>query len=96
MILAMGKDIRVVLIKLADRLHNMRTLKFQALRAAGGHCPRNAGYLRAAGAPAGRISIKAELEDLSLRYIDPGAIRDLAQQGGPEAGRAGGKHPHGH
>ena len=72
MFLAMAKDIRVVLIKLADRLHNMRTLKYPEARPAGGHRPRDAGHVRAACATGlGMSTIKWELEDLALRYIDP-------------------------
>ena len=45
MFLAMAKDIRVIIIKLADRLHNMRTLKYMATGEAVGKSKRNHGYL---------------------------------------------------
>ncbi len=77
--LAMGEDIRVVLIKLADRLHNMRTL---------GHLPedkrkRIAQQTMDIFAPlANRLGIwqiKWELEDLSFRYLEPKIYKDIAE-----------------
>ncbi len=80
MIIAMSKDIRVVIIKLADRLHNIRTLEYM---------PEAKQYQKAMEtieiyAPIanrlGMASIKWELEDLSLKYIDPEGYADLVQK----------------
>ena len=77
MLLSMAQDLRVIFIKLADRLHNMRTIEFLRPEKA----QRIAAETRDIYAPLahrlGMASIKRELEDLSLKVLDPGAYHDL-------------------
>ena len=78
MLLAMARDIRVILVKLADRLHNMRTLEFQAEARRKKIAQETQDIYIPLANRMGISWIKSELEDLALRYLEPEAYNDLA------------------
>ncbi len=80
MFLAMAKDIRVILIKLADRLHNMRTLKYMTPQKQKEKARETIDIYSPIARRLGISRLKVELDDLSLRYLEPEVYFDLAEK----------------
>ena len=80
MFLAMAKDIRVIMIKLADRLHNMRTLQHQSTEAQQRIARETQEIYCPIAQRLGISRIKIELDDLSLKYLNPEAYYDLVEK----------------
>lgn len=79
MFLAMGKDIRVIIIKLADRLHNMRTLKFLKRDRQIANAKETMEIYAPLANRLGLYSMKWELEDLSFKYLYPEEYHELVE-----------------
>jgi len=77
MFMAMSKDIRVVLIKIADRLHNMRTMQYQTPAKQVKKCRETMDIYAPLAHRLGMQKIKWELEDISLRYLNPAEYEDI-------------------
>ena len=80
MFLAMAKDIRVIMIKLADRLHNMRTLKYQPPAKQQKIARETMEIYAPIAQRLGISKIKVELDDLSLKYLEPEVYYDLVDK----------------
>jgi len=80
MLLAMANDIRVILVKLADRLHNMRTLQYQPEIKQRSIAQETLDIYAPMANRLGISWIKSELEDLSFRYVNPQLYYDLASK----------------
>lgn len=80
MFLAMAEDVRVIIIKLADRLHNMRTMGFQSPSKQKAIAQETLEIYAPIADRLGIIKLKWELEDLSLRFLEPDAYYDLVDR----------------
>ena len=80
MFLAMAKDIRVILIKLADRLHNMRTLKYMPPHKQKEKARETMDIYAPIAQRLGISKVKIELDDLSLKYLKPEVYYDLVEK----------------
>lgn len=80
MFLAMAKDIRVILIKLADRLHNLRTLQYMKPEKQREKARETMDIYAPIAHRLGISKIKIELDDLSLKYLEPEVYYDLAEK----------------
>ena len=80
MFMAMSKDIRVVLIKIADRLHNMRTMQYQTPAKQLLKCRETMDIYAPLAYRLGMQKVKWELEDIALRYIDPASYTAITDQ----------------
>jgi guanosine-3',5'-bis(diphosphate) 3'-pyrophosphohydrolase len=77
MFLAMAKDIRVIVVKLADRLHNMRTLQFMSEESRRSNAQETRDIFAPLANRLGIWQIKWELEDLAFKYLEPESFRQI-------------------
>ena len=80
MFLAISKDIRVLIIKLADRLHNLRTINYMSDKQIADKCKETLEIYAPLASRLGIYTIKFELEDIALKYLDPDAYYILANE----------------
>lgn len=80
MFLAMSKDIRVLIIKLSDRLHNLRTINYMTHDKIIEKCRETLDIYAPLAARLGIYTMKMELEDIALKFLEPEAYYELAEQ----------------
>ena len=80
MLMAMAKDIRVILIKICDRLHNMRTMEYQSARKQKEKALETMEIYAPIAHRLGMQRVKWELEDTSLQYLDPVGYKEISDE----------------